>query len=229
MMKNLQTQVSRKTVEKVFVTGVSGSGKSTYVKSILKGHKRAIVFDPLEEYHEELGYPLFKTLKDLFNYVKANYNNPRGFKVSYNPYTHNELDRTQDLEQLAKFMLILQKPFRTGHSAEKVLLVIEEMNTSYPNRSSVLQEQPAVGATITRGRHYGVSMIGVDQSAVRVHTSFRDNVSKSVYFKQDSRKIQELQRILGKELALLIVQQTPHNYVEMNEQGEIKKGKNELC
>jgi hypothetical protein len=149
--------------------------------------------------------------------VKAN---PYSFKISYNPTTANTLDRTKDLDGLARFVLFYQKPFFTGQSKEQILVVVEEMNRAYPNSASVLQNMPNFGALITEGRHYGVNLYGIDQSEVKVHTTFRDNVSEIYLFKQAHRHLTALTRLLdSKELALQSVNQKPHHYIHVSDNG----------
>lgn len=215
-----------KTVETIFLVGGRGSGKSTKAKKLMQKHKRIIVLDPTREYARELGYTSCKNLNEIIEIMKTDY--PKGFTISYTPNSQNPLDRTEDLDDLARLALFVQKPFFEGKSKEKLLIVVEEMNRAYPNSQAVLQKMPNFGALITEGRHYGIHLYGIDQSEVKVHTTFRDNVSEIYLFNQSVRHLSALTRLLdSKDLALKAVNQKPHHYIHICDAG-ITEGRTEL-
>lgn len=214
-----------KVVETLFITGSRGCGKSAYAKERLKGKKRIIVLDPIQEYHDELGYILIHNISDLAKYIKANYK--KGFKISYNPmFGKVGVDRMQHLEKLAKLIYTIQQPFLKGQSTAKMLLVVEEMNKAYPNRN-IAGKMPYFEALITEGRHSGVHLYGINQSAVKVNTNFRDNITEEVLFKQSRRHLAELSQAIGKEYAEKAIKQSKHHYIHITDD-EVTTGKNKL-
>jgi hypothetical protein len=66
-----QSKTKRCDAVRIFVCGKSGSGKSTYIKALSEQHKRAIVFDPKNEY-SSLGYQMYSDRKEFFEVLKEN-------------------------------------------------------------------------------------------------------------------------------------------------------------
>ena len=68
-----------KNSSRIAVYGRSGSGKSTYVKNLIKKLKRVVVFDVMAEYSQLQGY---ETAYDI-NQVKAiMIRKPKTFKIA---------------------------------------------------------------------------------------------------------------------------------------------------
>ncbi len=227
MKKTILKNPSHKNVRTMFVSGTRGCGKSTFVKDILRGKKdkRVIIFDPTREYHFEEGYPLLTTIDGLINYVKKHYRT--GFVVCYRPAKMTTSQRRKSLDNLAKLLMKIQQPFYDMQSTAKMTLVVEEMGKAYPNRN-LEKEMPHFEEFITEGRHYGISLIGINQSAVKVNTNFRDNLTEEVLFKQSRRMLAELGRAIeSKEDAKKAVMQEPHHYILLKD-NDVIHGKNPI-
>jgi DNA helicase HerA-like ATPase len=175
---------------RIGVWGRSGSGKSSYVKGWVRSKRRVIVFDPQEEYGGE-GF-------DMILHAPANNNRaPRhrggldavraamandwkGFRLAYVPPSGKE---PEALSGLSRLLMAAQEPFRMGKQFDPVTLVVEEMNLSFRNPSGV-QIAPGFAEICSRGRHYGIEVLGVSQRVAEVATRFRGNCTETVVFAQ---------------------------------------------
>jgi len=163
------------------VWGRSGSGKSSFVKATIRGRKRIIVFDPLGEYGAE-GLKLIehKSRDGLDHVRQAMAKSWRTFRLAYIPPAGKEVAA---LNGLSRLLLRAQANFQaTGRGAE-ILLVVEEMNLAFPVAGGA-EKNPGFAAICSRGRHYGIEVIGVSQRIAEVATRFRGNCSETVVFAQ---------------------------------------------
>mgnify|MGYP000566087522 CR=1 FL=1 len=168
---------------RVGVWGRSGSGKSSYVKRLIKARKRLVVFDPLAEYGSALriGTVEHRRRDSLDDVRKAMLSNWAGFRVAYVPPAGKE---TAALSALSKLLFACQQPFKDGKPGAKMLtLVVEEMNLSFPV-SGGAQKCPGFADICSRGRHYGIEVIGVSQRIAEVATRFRNNCTETVVLAQ---------------------------------------------
>lgn len=166
------------------VWGASGSGKSSKVKQLLRNRSRLIVFDPLAEYAAELPglrNVEHKQASDLDKVRLAMKANWAGFKVAYVPPAGKE---AAALSALSKLLMAAQQPFKDGKRGAKMLtLVVEEMNLSFPV-SGGAQKCPGFADICSRGRHYGIEVIGVSQRIAEVSTRFRANNDETIILRQ---------------------------------------------
>lgn len=214
----MQSNTHKKVIT-MAIWGKRGTGKSTQAKKQLKSHKRQVVFDPLKEYERELGYKKITNVRDLKRYIVENYN--KGFKISYQP-SGNVFKRPEQLNEVAKFLLLLQKPFNEGKHKIKITLVIEEMGRCFPNDKSVEKRCIDFAMLISEGRHYGIHLFGISQRAVGVHTEFRDNCEIEIFFAQDRRHIDQLSRFMNKNTAQEICKLPPHHFIAFQGDHQIK-------
>ncbi len=171
-------------VGRIGVWGRSGSGKSSYVKNLIRDRKRMVIFDPLAEYGKELArlatveHNHRAALDDVRKKMLANW---AGFRVAYVPPAGREPDA---LSALCRLLLAAQQPFKDGQAGGKPLtLVVEEMNLSFPV-SGGAQKCPGFADVCSRGRHYGIEVIGVSQRIAEVATRFRNNCTETVVLAQ---------------------------------------------
>lgn len=161
---------------RIGVWGASGSGKSTYVKALLRGAGRVVVFDPLDEYRAE-GFTRCATVAE----VKARMASSFGaFRLALVPPGGSEAPA---LDRLAKLLRYAQEPYREGAYSGALVLVVEEMNLCFPVASGAARA-PAFADLCSRGRHYGIGLVGVSQRIAEVSTRFRGNCSETVVFRQ---------------------------------------------
>ena len=161
---------------RIGVWGASGSGKSAYVKQQIKGRKRLIVFDPLEEY-AALCKTSCKTVDEVRKAMRADWH---GFTISFVPPAGQE---PRALSSLCKLILAAQQPYKTTGKGAGVTLVVEEMNLSFPVHGGA-DKAPGFAEVCSRGRHYGVEVFGVSQRIAEVSTRFRGNCTETVVLRQ---------------------------------------------
>ncbi len=162
---------------RIGVWGRSGSGKSSYVKQALKGRKRVVVFDPLEEY----GAQGCKTVRTVDAVRKAMRDNWKGFRVAFVPTAGKE---SAQLSALCRLLIAAQEPFKASRGKGEILtLVVEEMNTCFPVAGGAAKA-PGFADVCSRGRHFGIEVYGLSQRIAEVDTRFRGNCTETVALKQ---------------------------------------------
>ena len=124
-------------------------------------------------------------------------------------------------------MRALQLEYKSGRHEMLVTLVVEELNNSFGNGWGVARA-PEFGELCSRGRHYGVEVIGVSQRLAEVDTRFRGNLTECVVFMQAGRRdLDAAADALGFVKREDIQGLAPHCYI-MNTEGAISTGKNRL-
>lgn len=220
--RGVKRAMENKNAKRIGVWGRSGSGKSTYVKSLIKTCNKLVVYDPMNEYqHEITGLVSFFSLQKMVNHMKKTYPN---FKVAYVPPEGKE---EEGLHELSKILQMWQKQYAEGTGGHKITLVVEEMNMCF--RNGISKEQFYGFANLSsRGRHYGVEIIGVSQRLAEVDTRFRGNAEESVFFAQlDATDISTITRMLGNDYKDKILTLQNHEYYRRSN-GVVEKGKNIL-
>lgn len=182
---------SRSNAGRIGVFGASGSGKSAYTKERLRGANRVVVFDPLDEYTELPGFRSVESINDVIRDMKARW---KTFRVAYVPPSGDEM---RALNTLSDLLLKVQRPFREGGAGGPVTFVVEEMNLGFPvNIGS--HKVKRFAEICSRGRHFGIEVIGVSQRLAEVDTRFRGNCTETVIFNQvGTRDRQAAAAILG--------------------------------
>ena len=165
---------SKSNAGRVGVWGASGSGKSAYTKQRIAQLKRVVMFDPLAEYENA------KAVSRFIDVQREIARNWLGFRVSYRPSMGAEMEA---LDRLSAFLLRVQKPFKDGNPGRNLTLVVEEMNTAFPV-SGGARNCRNFAEICSRGRHYGIEVIGVSQRLAEVETRFRGNCTETVVFRQ---------------------------------------------
>lgn len=206
---------------RIGIVGGSGSGKSTRAKAMTKAARRCVAFDPLDEYAQE-GFKRFDSLPALGKHIAANL---RDFRACYVPRAGAEVAA---LSKLSFMLKDLQAGYKAGLHRAQLHFLIEEMNISFPS-SMAMKEHPGFGDLCSRGRHWGINLIGVSQRPNEINTRFRGNLEHLYVFRLiDHVDIQSLVAALGKEYATKIKTLKPHEYYYRGLDGVVKKGKNRL-
>lgn len=206
---------------RIGVWGRSGSGKSAYVKRRVKGRKRVLVFDPLDEYSREGFTTVRHTHKSALDDVRvALKDNWSGFRLAYVPPSGRE---AQALSALCKLLMAAQAPYRSGASKAQMTLIVEEMNLSF-RVSGGPEKAPGFADVCSRGRHYGIEVIGASQRIAEVSTRFRGNCTETVVLAQKGpRDVQAAAAELGCDVSRV---QSLGNLQYLHEQaGHIEPGK----
>lgn len=210
-----------KDATRIGVYGASGSGKSTLVKSMLKSDHRQIVFDPMDEY-QAFGYRRFEKLPVMGKALAKAWG--KGFKFCYVPPANREASA---LHQLANLLKAMQADYKAGKDGRKVTLIVEELNLSFPV-TSLPQELSGFSDICSRGRHYGISIIGITQRPAEVNTRFRGNLEGQYVFRlAEHNDLQAIGRVLGPNGAAEVKALAQHEYVHFDN-GNREKGKNTL-
>jgi hypothetical protein len=186
--------VSSSDAGRIGIWGRSGSGKSSYVKAILNGRKRVLVFDPLDEYKKE-GFkairhgpanlnasPLKRHTGGIDAVRQAILENYKDFRLAYIPTAGHE---PATLSGICRILIAAQIPFLEGKQKAQITLVIEEMNLSFRNPQGLTQ-CPAFAEICSRGRHFGIEVIGLSQRLSEVSMRFRGNTTEAIVFAQST-------------------------------------------
>jgi len=140
-----------------------------------------VVFDPLGEYSAEgLTEIDHKTRDGLDRVRQAMAKSWRTFRLAYVPPAGREMAA---LNGLSRLLLRAQGNYQATGQGAKILLVVEEMNLAFPVAGGS-DKNPGFAEICSRGRHYGIEVIGVSQRIAEVATRFRGNCSETVVFAQ---------------------------------------------
>lgn len=168
--------MSKSNAGRIGVWGASGSGKSSYVKQLIKNRPRTVFFDPLDEYG-----PLAKTKVTTLEGVRAAMRKDfGGFRIAYVPPAGQE---ARCLSALCRLLILAQEPFRTAGKGGHVTLVVEELNLSFPVAGGA-EKCSGFAEVCSRGRHSGIEVYGLSQRIAEVSTRFRGNCTKTVVLRQ---------------------------------------------
>ncbi len=166
------------------VWGASGSGKSYKLEQIIKADKldRLIVLDPMGDWKYKRGYKSYKSLPALYKAIKKNWN--KKFKFVLDVEDKDNTPLPEILQRISKDLRVIQEPYNQNKDNKELTLVIDEMADFFPNRTLSKEEQE-FSKLCRKGRHYGVNIIGASQRIAEVHPSFRGNLSRNYFFRQD--------------------------------------------
>lgn len=210
---------------RIGVYGASGSGKSTRVKALLQSAPRVVVFDPMAEYARPRGpMAACHSLAEVLAGLKRGW--ARGFKLAYVPPAGSEPDA---LHRLSLLLLQAQRPYFNRQSATQITLVVEEMNLSFPV-AELPRELKGFKEICSRGRHYGINVLGVTQLVAEISTRFRGNTDGGAYvFMQgaDTACVRTAARLVGAKWAPRLVTLQPHEYLFVRA-GQVTEGRNVL-
>jgi DNA helicase HerA-like ATPase len=163
---------------RIGIWGASGSGKSSLAKRMLKGRGRVVVFDPLDEYAAQ-GMKAVRRGQDMVAGIAANW---RGFRLAYVPRAGRE---AAHLSQMSFTLMKVQAAYKAsgGRKGAPLVLVVEEMNLPFPVHGGA-EKCPGFAEICSRGRHYGIEVIGLSQRIAEVATRFRGNCTETYVLRQ---------------------------------------------
>lgn len=207
-----------KNAERIAVFGRSGSGKSTFVKNLIKNDQRLIIFDTQEEYNLKKCYSLPEVLKA----VKQK---PLNFKLSYVPQGVDSYPK--HLHALSKLIFAINAPYKQGLSSSLLTFVVEELNQSYPVHN-LKANLTGFRDVCSRGRHFGIRLIGVSQRYAEVNKNFTENCTTSVFFAQGVLDIDNANKALGGGCMEKLQSLKPHYFLSIDQKHQIREGKNKI-
>jgi DNA helicase HerA-like ATPase len=166
-----------KTTDQIVVCGRKGSGKSTYVKALIRPIDRFVLFDYHGE-HTLLGYPIRDISKLPVLWT-------RGVRrVIYLPRYRS----FEELEQVCRVAKILRN----------LVLIVDECDRLIEKKSSL--NDTGIGDLIHGGRHYGVGLISVTRRFADLHEAFISQADFVVFFSQHSKgDLKRLEDELGED------------------------------
>lgn len=157
------------------IFGMRGMGKSAITKKLLRDHKRVVVFDPQEEYGSLPGFRRVDSYAALDAAIRAGW--VRGYRIAYCPgYKFHP----QKLSDICEMLYQFQAGYGVTHG-NKICLIVEEMNTSYPHHQLPGHCQ-GMNAVILQGRHRGLEAIGIAQRPALIHRNYRSNAEEGYCF-----------------------------------------------
>lgn len=164
----------------VLVLGKTGSGKTTWAKNFIRGLSRVIILDAGFGDYEAEECP---DLHTLIEKVEKASNNGRGFfRYSYTPRA-NESAFIFDLARLVG----------------PCWVVIEEAD-----RLGDARFMPEYDEVISRGRHYGVSLLAISLYPYKLPSDLRRQATRLISFRQhEPRDIDYLYDVIGEDVSRL--------------------------
>jgi len=211
----------QKDAEHIGIWGRTKSGKSTRAREIIKGKKRLIVFDGMDEYGE-LAPIKVETVAELRKAILNGWSS--GFRIRYCfDSEDDDVDPVAELENVAKCLKQVQKPYKQFKDNRKITFLVEEMAECFPN---VRRDYSIFGSLCHRGRHYGIELVGVSQRLATVSTVFQGCTSEDYFFAPRAAvDVDAAVKLIGKEQRTALKNLTNHNYFVFKG-GDLKKGKN---
>lgn len=204
------------------VFGRRGSGKSTLVKSLLRGVERVIVFDPMDEYAAEVpGFVRAESVSAALKIMARRWGG--GFRIALVVPE----DHAGQLHRLSGFLWRATEPYKAGRDRRKVWLVVEEMNLSVPSMA-LPKGQRGFERLILQGRHHGIELVGVSQRPALVSATFRGNAAVTYCFALAGHvDVQAVGQIVGPSHGGRLKTLPDHTYLKI-ENGAVSEGKNRL-
>lgn len=149
-----RADTSRK-AEHEYICGNSGTGKSSYIKQIMKGFKRIVAFDPDDEYGTMPGFVRVEKARELVAILKAAGAKP--VKVAFVG------------EGKTAFEFWCECVFQFG----TCLAIAEEIaDVTNPSKAP-----PAWGKLIRRGRKFGIKICAVTQRPAEADKTILSNAA----------------------------------------------------
>jgi len=202
---------------RIGVYGASGSGKTTKARELVSSLRRLVVFDPLDEWARK-GWARCTTVAGVRQALRRGWS--KGFRVTFVPPAMGE---RRGLHDLSVLMRDAQAPFRR-EQGPRLTLLVDEMNTAFPV-NNLPDELYGFPELCSRGRHYGISIIGVSQRIAEVHTRFRGNMTAAYFFRQgDARDVATVSAMIGPQHKDAVRRLSNYEYMFFRG-GQVAKGK----
>lgn len=158
------------------IFGKSGSGKTHFAKKqIVAGLDRVLAFDPEEEFADMPGFVTITSLQKLAAHALDCWEG--NFRIAYVPNPGRE---EQELSEISRLVERYQEPFRAGMTNDKVTMVVDELNLSFP--LNFKPQNDGFARICSRGRKRGINVVGISQRPAEVATRFRGNLDRIAVF-----------------------------------------------
>ena len=201
--------------EHIGVWGRTKSGKTTLTKTLIKGRSRVVIFDPMGEYE---GVQV-EALPAMVEAIADRWGG--SFQVAYRPPDFG--DPVAHLDAFAEIVRAVQKPYQLGEESRSLTVVVDELAMTFPN---VRRASSAFGGLCSRGRHYGIELIGTSQRMADVGTVFRGNTSCDYFLPlRAAVDVGAATDLIGREHVAALRALQNHEYLCFKG-GELTRGKN---
>lgn len=201
--------------KRMAIYGKSGSGKSYYLKSIIKDMDRVVVFDPEEEYGELPGFTEVDRLSDLLELLRDCWDT--SFRVAYVPSAGRE---PEDLHKVSQIIERIGEAYKCGKLDKTMAFAVDELNLSFSLTVNT-DKLDGFARLCSRGRKRGIHLIGSTQRPAEVSTRFRGNLDRIAVFQLAQKiDVDAAAKAVGDRLYDMLPQCKEHGHV-FYENGEI--------
>lgn len=163
--------------DRIGIFGASGSGKTSVLYHELKRSPldRIVMFDPVGEALDWRGFKAAWNKRDVAQIVRKT---PVKYKIAMQAKAGEE---AATLNMICATLLTMQAGYK--QHGKKLLLAVDELNLAFPVHGGETK-CPAFAEICSRGRHFGIEVIGVSQRVAEVSQRFRGNLSGVVVLRQ---------------------------------------------
>ena len=163
------------------IFGASGSGKTNFLMGLIANKRRMIIFDPEDEF-EDFCDVTCTTPEQARAAMAANW---RGFRIQYVPPPECE---SRHLSSISKLAFLAQQPFKPkgNKGLMQMTLVVDELQTSFPLHKGV-SLAPHFATLCSRGRKYGIELVGAAQRVADGETRVLGNLSDIYCFRPQGK------------------------------------------
>ena len=215
--------------QRIGIFGRSQSGKSSLMDRILRGHRRVVLFDAIDERAPTAraeGFSEITTISELQDRIDRDY--ASGFRLWFHP--SYEADLVLSLSDVSRMLLDCQTQQAERGGTDKrpsIALAVDEMADCFPNQT-LTREKDHFSIMCRSGRHKGIHLIGASQRPAEVSTKFRGQLSKRFIFNltepRDLQAVNEMGGADGKALAEAVRLQQSLEYIRL-ENGRYATGR----
>ncbi len=153
----------------VFISGMTGSGKSRMAEKLSAPWRRAVFVDPTRSF-EQIDFRA-TTFGEAMSFLKARWLH-KEFRLAVT--FDDESDYPRFFQAFAKVAV------GTFGKCDNVLLVLDEIDMW----SSPRKVEPSISYILRYGRHYGICWIAICRADVQTNRDVRMNASQVIVFKQ---------------------------------------------
>jgi hypothetical protein len=203
--------------ELVFITGATGTGKSTVLRDLIAPCRHIVAVDPAGDriVWRNRGFVCAPDLPDLSAALCVSWRS--GFKAVIMPPAHKT---AECLDGVSKLLFAFSEQVKLPHLA----LAVDEMAECYNNAHQQRNTLTGFRRVILQGRHINLSVYGVTQRPQDVATQFRANCDRRIIlalYTANARKA--VLDDIGAENAALLPKEK-YQFIEYRE-GRITKGR----
>lgn len=157
------------------VFGKTGSGKTELTFQWTKEVERLFVFDPKGSWAKKPGFEVLKHFSQVKPFLEDM--GDGAFKAVYVP---EALQAPKRLSTLSMMLFDVQRAYFNETAHKKLTLVSDELQDGFP--LALPGGVPGFAELCSKGREYGVNIVGVTQRPAAIHPHFRGNLNRIAAF-----------------------------------------------